>query len=266
MRVCVLPGACPYWSQRQAGECVRDKLMAADLMMLALRAGAAPAGGWGSGAGVARTSGSTGTADAPGASDTARGAASADTAGEIGITGHLLRKERLDLEAGQRPVLFLASDTSDEDLDVFLSMIGGRRVDRCTPLILGSAASTGDARNTGSVGPEAVTKDLEEGRRGSLNASEGNIIYDLFLDNRIEVVRMPPLSGHPWAEELRQVGADKNGGVVAMVEKLVCALSSVFLTSPGSTFSQHIMGLRQAMRTASCMDGAICKGVKLYQE
>ena len=249
--MCVLTGACPYWSQRQAGECVRDKVMAADLMMLALRAGAVPAGGWVSGAGVAGSSGSKDTAD---------------VGGNIGFTGHLISKDQLDLEAVQRPVLFLASDTSDEDLAVFLSVLRGRRVDRCTPSIYEPMASAGSTRNAGSIGPEALAKSLQEGGRGGLNASEGDIIDDAFLDDRIEVVRMPPLPGHPWAEELRQVGGNVNWDVVAMVEKLVCALSSVFLTSPGSSFSQHIMGLRQAMRTASCMDGAICKGVKLSQE
>ncbi|CAI5457951.1 unnamed protein product [Closterium sp. Yama58-4] len=139
-----------------------------------------------------------------------------------------------------RPLLFLASDTSDSDLAVFLSALQG------VPLLPHANTTTASASaSTGS----------------SLTSPTPALLADLDSPEAVAVVRLPSLEGKMWAERLNREGLAGNAVAVAAVEKVVCALSRLFLTTPGSTFSHHIMHLRTALHTASCHDGGFCRGL-----
>lgn len=48
--------------------------------------------------------------------------------------------------------------------------------------------------------------------------------------------------------------------VEAMLDKSICAMSSVFIGAPGSTFTEDILRLRKDWRLASKCDEYLCEG------
>lgn len=48
--------------------------------------------------------------------------------------------------------------------------------------------------------------------------------------------------------------------VEAMLDKTICALSSVFIGASGSTFTDDILRLRKGWGTASLCDEYLCQG------
>jgi len=48
--------------------------------------------------------------------------------------------------------------------------------------------------------------------------------------------------------------------VEAMLDKTICAMSSVFIGAPGSTFTEDILRLRRGWETASICDEYLCQG------
>ena len=225
-RSCVEGRNCPYWSQRQSAECVASKLFAADLLI---------------------------------AADRGRGA---DAQGDAGA-GYSKGKERL-------PVLFLASDASDEDLRVFLSVL--QRASRRAAYL--PTLSPSSLENVTAMESDGSTEKgmLQEGPyKGELGQAGG-----------ITVVRLPSLAGKVWARTLNRIPPmkylDRNkkkpmslpwteySDVVATVEKVVCAQAKVFLGTPSSTFTDHIMTMREAIGNGNCVDGGICKGVSGARE
>ncbi|CAI5536796.1 unnamed protein product [Closterium sp. Naga37s-1] len=197
-RHCVGQGKCPYWAQRQAGECVREKLLG-------------------------------GAFDAASAQH-ARHAGGAAWAGR-GAMGAF----------PGRPLLFLASDTSDSDLAVFLSALQG------VPLLPHTNTTTASASTASTA--------------SSFTTPTPASLAGLDSPEAVVVVRLPSLEGKMWAERLNREGLAGDAVAVAVVEKVVCAMSRLFLTTPGSTFSHHIMHLRIALHTASCHDGGFCHGL-----
>ncbi|CAI5470530.1 unnamed protein product [Closterium sp. Yama58-4] len=200
-RHCVGQGKCPYWAQRQAGECVREKLLG-------------------------------GAFDAASAQH-ARHAGGAAWAGR-GAMGAV----------PGRPLVFLASDTSDSDLAVFLSALQGM------PLLPHANTTTASASASASASTGS-----------SLTSPTPASLAGMDSPEAVTVVRLPSLEGKMWAERLNREGLAGDAVAVAAVEKVVCALSRLFLTTPGSTFSHHIMHLRLALHTASCHDGGLCRGL-----
>lgn len=45
-----------------------------------------------------------------------------------------------------------------------------------------------------------------------------------------------------------------------MLDKTICAMSSVFIGAPGSTFTEDILRLRKDWRSASLCDEYLCQG------
>ena len=45
-----------------------------------------------------------------------------------------------------------------------------------------------------------------------------------------------------------------------MLDKTICAMSSVFIGAPGSTFTEDILRLRKDWGSASTCDEYLCKG------
>ncbi|GJP35741.1 hypothetical protein CLOM_g20270 [Closterium sp. NIES-68] len=197
-RHCVGQGKCKYWAQRQAGECVRHKLLGGVLDSVL--------------------------------AEQARQHAHAAWAGQGSAS----------VFPG-RPLLFLASDTPDEDLAVFLSALQG--------VPLQPEANTTSATTTTAATTAGISTPTAASLPG-LDAPES-----------VLVVRLPRLEGKMWAERLNREGLAAQAAAVAAVEKVVCAMSRLFLGTPGSTFSHHIMHLRLALRTASCHDGGFCRGL-----
>eukprot|EP00897_Mesotaenium_endlicherianum_P009738 jgi/Mesen1/8793/ME000528S08190 len=76
----------------------------------------------------------------------------------------------------------------------------------------------------------------------------------------VPLLRLPAsLEGAPWAAPLAARGLLADPTVVAMVEKTVCVLSSVFYGTWGSTFSGDISRNRDWWFTRSCADASICE-------
>lgn len=106
-------------------------------------------------------------------------------------------------------LLFLASDSSNEDLSLFLTMLQEPR----------------------DLGPP------------------------------IKVVRLGRMQGKMWAEALNRAGTTDDPMVVATVEKVVCAISKLFMGTHSSTFSLSIADFRMALGTATCEDGDFCGSI-----
>lgn len=67
--------------------------------------------------------------------------------------------------------------------------------------------------------------------------------------------------GEPWVRRLGVQGHGSQFDLLAMtLEKLVCALSTVFVGSVGSTFSADILRLRFGLHASSCHDSTLCQG------
>lgn len=67
-------------------------------------------------------------------------------------------------------------------------------------------------------------------------------------------------SAEKWDALLYRHGLDGDSQVEAMLDKTICAMSSVFIGSSGSTFTEDILRLRKGWRTLSVCDEYICQG------
>ncbi|KAH9618851.1 hypothetical protein KSS87_009479 [Heliosperma pusillum] len=67
-------------------------------------------------------------------------------------------------------------------------------------------------------------------------------------------------SAEKWDALLYRHGLDGNSQVEAMLDKTICAMSSVFIGSSGSTFTEDIIRLRRGWASASVCDEYICQG------
>ncbi|KAG0609703.1 hypothetical protein M758_7G007700 [Ceratodon purpureus] len=59
----------------------------------------------------------------------------------------------------------------------------------------------------------------------------------------------------------RQAGREAEAGVMAMVDKAICALAVAFVGTRSSSFSADIQSMRRAMLTASPCDAPLCHGL-----
>ncbi|KAK7285698.1 hypothetical protein RJT34_20476 [Clitoria ternatea] len=82
------------------------------------------------------------------------------------------------------------------------------------------------------------------------------------LDGRpVPLVKRPPRnSAEKWDALLYRHHIEGDPQVEAMLDKTICAMSSVFIGAPGSTFTQDILRLRKDWGSASLCDGYLCQG------
>ncbi|XWS12233.1 hypothetical protein CRYUN_Cryun37aG0072200 [Craigia yunnanensis] len=79
--------------------------------------------------------------------------------------------------------------------------------------------------------------------------------------NTIPLVKQPPRnSAEKWDALLYRHGIEDDPQVEAMLDKTICAMSSVFIGAPGSTFTEDILQLRKDWGTASLCDEYLCQG------
>lgn len=93
--------------------------------------------------------------------------------------------------------------------------------------------------------------------------SETNILQSLIVvDGKpVPLVQRPARnSAEKWDALLYRHGLDGDSQVEAMLDKTICAMSSVFIGSSGSTFTEDILRLRRGWETASVCDEYICQG------
>ncbi|KAF5793487.1 putative peptide-O-fucosyltransferase [Helianthus annuus] len=74
------------------------------------------------------------------------------------------------------------------------------------------------------------------------------------------VTRPARNSAEKWDALLYRKKLDGDPQVEAMLDKTICALSSVFIGAPGSTFTEDILRLRRGWGTASVCDEYLCEG------
>lgn len=84
----------------------------------------------------------------------------------------------------------------------------------------------------------------------------------LVLDGRpVPLVRRPPRnSAEKWDALLYRHHMEGDPQVEAMLDKTICAMSSVFIGASGSSFTQHIRRLRNDSGSASLCDQYLCQG------
>ncbi|KAL9270246.1 O-fucosyltransferase 36-like protein [Drosera capensis] len=74
------------------------------------------------------------------------------------------------------------------------------------------------------------------------------------------VTRPARNSAEKWDALLYRHGLEGDSRVEAMLDKTICAMSSVFIGSSGSTFTEDIFRLRKDWGSASTCDSYICEG------
>jgi peptide-O-fucosyltransferase len=74
------------------------------------------------------------------------------------------------------------------------------------------------------------------------------------------VIRPARNSAEKWDALLYRHGIEGDSQVEAMLDKTICAMSSVFIGAPGSTFTEDILRLRKDWRSASLCDEYLCQG------
>ncbi|CAJ1950621.1 unnamed protein product [Sphenostylis stenocarpa] len=74
------------------------------------------------------------------------------------------------------------------------------------------------------------------------------------------VIRPARNSAEKWDALLYRHGLEGDPQVEAMLDKTICAMSSVFIGAPGSTFTEDILRLRRGWGTASICDEYLCQG------
>ncbi|THU69929.1 hypothetical protein C4D60_Mb08t19590 [Musa balbisiana] len=100
-------------------------------------------------------------------------------------------------------------------------------------------------------------------KTGDAAESETNLLQSLVVlnDKQVPLVKRP---GHNSAEKWdallyrNRLGGDSQ--VEAMLDKTICALSTVFIGSSGSTFTEDIIRLRRGWESASHCDEYLCQG------
>ncbi|XP_047341757.1 O-fucosyltransferase 36-like [Impatiens glandulifera] len=93
--------------------------------------------------------------------------------------------------------------------------------------------------------------------------SETGLLQSLVvIDGKIvPLVKRPALNAaEKWNALLYRHGLQDDPQVEAMLDKTICALSSVFLGAPGSTFTDDILRLRKDWGSASICDESLCQG------
>ncbi|KAF8106069.1 hypothetical protein N665_0147s0026 [Sinapis alba] len=77
----------------------------------------------------------------------------------------------------------------------------------------------------------------------------------------IPLVKRPPRnSAEKWDSLLYRHGIEDDSQVDAMLDKTICAMSSVFIGASGSTFTEDILRLRKDWGTSSMCDEYLCRG------
>ncbi|KAB2065269.1 hypothetical protein ES319_A09G079500v1 [Gossypium barbadense] len=93
--------------------------------------------------------------------------------------------------------------------------------------------------------------------------SETSLLQSMLVMNgkTIPLVKRPPRdSAEKWDSLLYRHGLDGDDQVEAMLDKTICAMASVFIGAPGSTFTEDILRLRKGWETASSCDEYLCHG------
>lgn len=93
--------------------------------------------------------------------------------------------------------------------------------------------------------------------------SETNLLQSLIvLDGKmVPLVKRPARnSAEKWDALLYRHGIEGDPQVEAMLDKTICAMATVFIGAPGSTFTEDILRLRKDWGSASVCDEYICQG------
>ncbi|XP_020959885.1 uncharacterized protein LOC107646648 [Arachis ipaensis] len=93
--------------------------------------------------------------------------------------------------------------------------------------------------------------------------SETTLLQSLVtLNGRpVPLVKRPPRnSAEKWDALLYRHHIEGDSQVEAMLDKTICAMSSVFIGASGSTFTEDILRLRKDWGSASLCDGYLCQG------
>ncbi|XP_057979956.1 O-fucosyltransferase 36-like [Malania oleifera] len=93
--------------------------------------------------------------------------------------------------------------------------------------------------------------------------SETNLLQSLIMlkGKYVPLVKRPARnSAEKWDALLYRHGLEQDSQVEAMLDKTICAMSSVFIGSSGSTFTEDILRLRKDWGWASLCDEYICQG------
>ncbi|KAJ0242347.1 O-fucosyltransferase 14 [Hirschfeldia incana] len=92
--------------------------------------------------------------------------------------------------------------------------------------------------------------------------SETGLLQSLLIINgkTVPLVKRPPRdSAEKWDALLYRHGLEGDSQVEAMLDKTICAMSSVFIGASGSTFTEDILRLRKDWGTASDCDEYLCQ-------
>ncbi|KAE8715082.1 hypothetical protein F3Y22_tig00110187pilonHSYRG00529 [Hibiscus syriacus] len=93
--------------------------------------------------------------------------------------------------------------------------------------------------------------------------SETGLLQSMVVVNgkTIPLVKRPPRSSaEKWDALLYRHGIEDDPQVEAMLDKTICAMASVFIGAPGSTFTEDILRLRRGWGTGSLCDEYLCQG------
>ncbi|KAM6585481.1 hypothetical protein CsatB_012483 [Cannabis sativa] len=93
--------------------------------------------------------------------------------------------------------------------------------------------------------------------------SETGLLQSLVMLNgkTVPLVKRPSRnSAEKWDALLYRHGLEGDSQVEAMLDKTICAMSSVFIGAPGSTFTEDILRLRKDWGSASSCDEYLCQG------
>ncbi|KAL1811393.1 hypothetical protein ACET3Z_021458 [Daucus carota] len=93
--------------------------------------------------------------------------------------------------------------------------------------------------------------------------SETSLLQSLVILNgkAVPLIKRPARnSAEKWDALLYRHGLQDDSQVEAMLDKTICALSSVFIGSSGSTFTEDILRLRKDWGSASECDEYLCEG------
>lgn len=93
--------------------------------------------------------------------------------------------------------------------------------------------------------------------------SETRLLQSLVVSNgkAVPLVKRPARnSAEKWDALLYRHGLEEDPQVEAMLDKTICAMSTVFIGASGSTFTEDILRLRKDWGTASLCDEYLCQG------
>ncbi|KAL2462499.1 O-fucosyltransferase family protein [Forsythia ovata] len=97
--------------------------------------------------------------------------------------------------------------------------------------------------------------------------SETGLLQSLLVLNgkTVPLIKRPARNyAEKWDALLYRHGLEGDSQVEAMLDKTICALSSVFIGSSGSTFTEDILRLRKDWGSASFCDEYLCQGELPY--